>query len=241
MISQEIRNNDKIGIFYRLNYPYFNLNGAKFGDADNSLVCCNNFTSAEISSIGVFNIGLLYNYTLDSKAGILFKLGYENLNTEFEQTKSFIYQAIDPTNHNQYMDSINILNSMDINFSFINFSAQFSFMIMEGFRINAGLEGKYLLSAKQTYSEKLLDSNFKFNDGSTERNIFTDKDVKEFVNSLLYGINASAGYDIPLTNDKKCTFTPELSFYYNMNAPIKQIDWNFMNLGISLALKYEFQ
>jgi hypothetical protein len=236
--SQEIRNNDRIGIFYRLNHPFFNFGEANFEKSD--LVCCGNFNGAEITSLGVLNFGLLYELNLDYKSAVVFKIGYEDFYSEFSQIQTEPTILIDK-NLKQQLVSADIHNYMKIQFGIINFSAQYTFKILNGFRINAGLEGKYLLNALQSSKEELINSpDFVFENTKSIRNDTSGRDVITLLNSFLYGVNTSIGYDIPLSTNKKWTLTPELSFYYNINSPIKLVDWNFMNLGVSLALKYEF-
>lgn len=236
-LSQNVSNNDKV-IFYWGAYGGLNINfhQTDFDKLEGYPNCCPKFTGGNGTGL---DLGVLFEYPLQSKLNITARIGYNVLDADLKESQVIgnteLVSANPPFPTTDVVDAKSeyVIKSM-LNIVYLEPGVDYNIfkglLLSGGFRVGISLEGTFNQSETLVTPRDVI---FK-EEGSRVRNRFEGDKIPGLPGVLLH-LYLGLGYKFPIGANS--FIVPEIRYYQGLNK-ISSESWYASNLKLGAAVKF---
>lgn len=220
------------GVFFDLNFNLLNPTSNLIGvDFPNRPSCCPGFGTG--SGIG-YTPGLFFSFPISDEIDLLFRASYKDLSGKLSKTESIpVYNPSTESSTNGEFE-----HSIDSKVSSAGLGIYGSYKLSDEFRINAGLQGGYLLQKTYKQKEQIVNPSFGTFVGSSSRIRNSHEGDLPNVSSIELSISLGISYDLPLNASNTLILVPEVYYHHGLTNLESGESWSVSSLVGGLGLKY---
>jgi outer membrane protein OmpA-like peptidoglycan-associated protein len=220
------------GIFFDLNLNLLNPTSNLIGvDFPNRPSCCPGFGTG--SGIG-YTPGLFFSFPVSDDIDLMFRASYKDLSGKLSKTEPIpVYNPSTQSSTNGEFE-----HSIDSKVSSAGLGVYGSYKMSDEFRINAGLQGGYLLQKTYKQKEQIVNPSFGTFVGSGSRIRNSHEGDLPNASGIELSISLGVSYDLPLNASNTFFLVPEVYYHHGLTNLESGESWNVSSLVGGLGLKY---